>query len=135
MSQSEYTVFVYGTLKPGGHYWSRYCGGKVNEVRPAQIRGTLYDLHVGYPGVRFGASTGVQGYLLTFKRQADFMELDVLEGFIAGRDPEHNEYNRCKVACFSPQGDPLGEVWAYEMSAARIAQMGGTPIEDGNWKV
>ena len=29
MKFSDLTVFVYGTLKPGGHYWPEFCEGKV----------------------------------------------------------------------------------------------------------
>lgn len=136
MSEAVYKVFVYGTLKPGGHYWPQFCEGKVSEVLPAKVQGKLYDLHVGYPGVRFGGATWVQGYLLSIPSEADFLQLDVLEGFVPGRDPSKNEYDRRIIPCFAPDGSLLqAETWAYEMSEARITQMGGTQIEDGNWPI
>lgn len=135
MADLGYKVFVYGTLKPGGHYWPRFCEGKVSAQEPAQINGRLYDLHVGYPAMSLQGTGWVQGYVLTFPREADFLQLDVLEGYDSKRDPAENEYWRLKVHCYSPEGCPLGEVWAYEMAVERIAQMGGTLLADGNWQV
>lgn len=135
MAASPHKVFVYGTLKPGGHYWPQFCEGKVSEVQPAKIRGELYDLHVGYPGVILQGDNWVQGYLLTFPNEADFRQLDVLEGYIPGRSEEDNEYNRLEIACYTPAGEPLGDVWAYEMTEATMQRYTCSRIECGNWPV
>lgn len=135
MTFCDQSVFVYGTLKPGGHYWPRFCEGKVSRVVPAKIRGELYDLHVGYPGVLLRGEAWVQGYVLRFPNLADFGQLDVLEGFMSDRPLEHNEYLRLRVDCFSPEGQPLGEVWAYEMTDSTFRRFPATRIEDGNWPV
>ena len=66
MSEAVYKVFVYGTLKPGGHYWPQFCEGKVSEVLPAKVQGKLYDLHVGYPGVRLVAQHGYRAIYSVF---------------------------------------------------------------------
>lgn len=135
MSVSPHKVFVYGTLKPGGHYWPQFCEGKVSEVQLAKIRGELYDLHVGYPGVILQGDSWVQGCLLTFPREADFLQLDVLEGYVPGREESKNEYNRLKVPSFTPEGEALGEVWAYEMTEATMQRYTGTRIESGHWVI
>ena len=136
MSFCDQSVFVYGTLKPGGHYWHQFCEGKVEAVVPAKIRGQLYDLQVGYPGVFLRGERWVQGYVLSFSKSADFEQLDVLEGFVAGRPIEQNEYLRVRVQCFSLEDDErLGEVWAYEMTASTFRRYTGRRIEDGNWPV
>ena len=129
---SDQSVFVYGTLKPGGHYWHQFCEGKVSAVMPAKIRGELYDLHVGYPGVFMRGDGWVQGTLLTFPRTRDFEELDVLEGFEPRRAVEENEYIRLRV---DPSGESLGQVWAYEMTEATFQRFAGTRIADGNWPI
>lgn len=129
------SVFVYGTLKPGGHYWPRFCEGKVASAIPAKIRGELYDLHVGYPGVFMRGADWVQGYVLSFPRQADFEQLDVLEGFESGRPNELNEYVRLRVDCFDESGACLGEVWAYEMTETTFERSIATRIDDGNWPI
>lgn len=162
MNTSNLSVFVYGTLKPGGHYWPEFCEGKVGEPIPAKIRGELYDLHVGYPGLWLGgpdsdrAMTGqekalnriqarqsvplpnagwVQGCILSFKTEKDFLRLDYLEGYDPNRPYSKNEYIRLKVPGYRPDGEPLGEVWTYEMTDTTMARHKGTLIEDGNWPV
>jgi gamma-glutamylcyclotransferase (GGCT)/AIG2-like uncharacterized protein YtfP len=132
---SDQSVFVYGTLKPGGHYWPQFCEGKVSDVVPAKIRGELYDLHVGYPGVFLRGDGWIQGTVLTFPRTRDFAQLDVLEGFEPRRTAEENEYLRLRVDCFSPEGEPLGQVWAYEMTEATFQRFSGMRIEDGHWPI
>ena len=131
----DLTVFVYGTLKPGGHYWPEFCEGKVVSQTPAKIHGELYDLHVGYPGLRLWGQEWVYGYLLEFAKPAHLERLDYLEGYVHGRLESQNEYNRIKVPCFSEDGAQLGEFWAYEMTQATAARHNGTLIHDGNWPV
>jgi gamma-glutamylcyclotransferase (GGCT)/AIG2-like uncharacterized protein YtfP len=133
MENQSHKVFVYGTLKPGGHYWPQFCEGKVSAAVPAKIRGKLYDLHVGYPGMFLGGDAWVQGTVLTFPKQADFAQLDVLEGFKPNRPNELNEYVRLRVECFSPDAQRLGKVWAYEMTEATFERFTATRIESGNW--
>ena len=81
ITPTTHSTFVYGTLKPGGHYWPDFCEGKVAEPIPAKIEGELYDLNVGYPGLRLARGKWVQGYILTFSSEADFLRVDELEGY------------------------------------------------------
>lgn len=135
MKHPPYQVFVYGTLKPGGRYWPQYCEGKVSQAIPAKIRGELYDLKVGYPGVLLRGEAWVQGYLLSFEKEVDFLQLDVLEGYVASRAPEANEYVRLEVPCYEPGGALLGPVWTYEMTDSTFARHDASQIEDGNWPI
>lgn len=128
-------VFAYGTLKPGGHYWPEFCEGKVVAQTPAKIRGELYDLHVGYPGLRLRGEDWVYGYVLVLKDEAALARLDDLEGYVPNRPEDQNEYNRLKVECFKMEDEPLGEAWAYEMTAATMARLRGTLIEGGDWPI
>jgi gamma-glutamylcyclotransferase (GGCT)/AIG2-like uncharacterized protein YtfP len=135
MSFCDQSVFVYGTLKPGGHYWKQFCAGKVAAALPARICGQLYDLQVGYPGVLLRGDSWVQGYVLRFPNRSDFEQLDVLEGFVPGRPAEQNEYQRVRVNCYSLQDELLGEVWAYEMTQSTFRRYVATLIDDGNWPI
>jgi len=128
-------VFVYGTLKPGGRYWPEFCEGKVDEAVPAKVRGELYDMHLGYPGLRLTGDAWVLGYCLTFRNEADFLRLDWLEGYAPDRPEEANEYLRLKVPCYDPSGVLLGEVWAYEITKWMMQKHGATRIPDGIWPV
>ncbi|NBB78770.1 MAG: gamma-glutamylcyclotransferase [Verrucomicrobia bacterium] len=131
----ELQVFVYGTLKPGGRYWPQFCEGKVARHQPAKIQGELYDLHVGYPGLRLRGQNWVHGCLLELKDPVHLDGLDYLEGYVPNRPESENEYNRVRVACYDENGQPLGDVWAYEMTTAAFAKHHPSRIEDGNWPV
>ena len=135
MSLSEYSVFVYGTLKPGGHYWPEFCEGKVSSQTAAKIRGELYDLHVGYPGLKIRGDAWVYGYILQFDNTSHLERLDYLEGYAPNRPESQNEYNRLKVKCFDLNERELSEVWAYEMTPATAARHNGSLIESGDWPV
>lgn len=128
-------VFVYGTLKPGGRYWPPFCEGKVARQHPAKIRGELYDLHVGYPGLRLQGADWVYGWLLELADPAHLSGLDYLEGYAPGRPESENEYNRVRVPCYDLENQPLGEVWAYEITPTTFAQHRTTYISSGDWPV
>ena len=135
MKSITHKVFVYGTLKPGGDYWPRFCEGKVTTAIPAKIHGELYDLHLGYPGLFLRGDSWVYGYVLTIPRDEDFEQLDVLEGYQPNRAEELNEYTRVRVECFDQVGVSLGKVWVYEMTETTFRQSAGTRIEHGDWSV
>jgi gamma-glutamylcyclotransferase (GGCT)/AIG2-like uncharacterized protein YtfP len=128
-------VFVYGTLKPGGHYWPQFCEGKVARHTPAKIHGELYNLHVGYPGLRLRGKDWVFGYLLELTDPVHLDGLDYLEGYAPDRPEAENEYNRVRVPCYDLKGQPLGEVWAYEITGTALAKHQPSRIDDGTWPV
>lgn len=104
-------------------------------MTPAKIKGTLYDLHLGYPGLRLEGDTFVQGFILTFESQFDFDRLDELEGYMPNRPESENEYNRLEVECISPDGVELGAAWIYEVTPAVLKRTEGTRISDGIWPI
>lgn len=133
MAFSDLSVFVYGTLKPGGHYWHRFCDGRVCGQTPARIRGELYDLGCGYPGAVFNEAGWIEGMVLEFRQAADLAAVDVLEGYQAERPIERNEYQRRQVSCFSPSEEPLGPAWAYEVNPHYLYQCDARLIPEGQW--
>lgn len=135
MSTPQYTVFVYGTLKPGGHYWAAYCEGRVLQMQDAKVRGALYDLHLGYPGLVLGGSDWVYGLCMQFGTAADLARLDELEGYQANRDARQNEYQRLSVDCFDLRDQFIGNAWVYEISPAVLKRCRGTRLWTGNWPV
>ncbi|MGB0289870.1 MAG: gamma-glutamylcyclotransferase family protein [Opitutales bacterium] len=135
MAFTELSVFVYGTLKPGGRYWKRFCEGKVQRATPARIRGQLYDLGCGYPGAVFNEQGWIEGCVHEFIEAADFAAVDELEGFVEGRSRDINEYERRKVPCFSLEGQPLGQLWAYEVNPHVLAACEPQLLPSGCWFV
>mgnify|MGYP005863976501 CR=1 FL=1 len=102
---------------------------------PAKIRGELYDMQVGYPGLRLKGVGWVYGYLMTFFNEADFLRLDYLEGYEPQRAEEENEYLRLKIPCYDLSSTLIGDVWAYEITTRMMEELSATRIPDGNWPV
>lgn len=132
-SNSRPLVFVYGTLMPGGHYWESHCQGKGRNLGAARVRGRLYDLHCGYPGLRLGGDSWVSGYILEITSKEAFKKIDELEGYDPARPPEENEYIRLLEPCFDPEGRPLGQAWTYEITESELKRCGGRLVESGIW--
>lgn len=132
---SDRSVFVYGSLKPGGRYWPEFCASKVDTPQAAKIRGELYDLHLGYPGLRRQGEGWVHGYILSFKNESDFLKLDKLEGYNPNESYSLNEYIRLKTPAYSTEGKLLAEVWTYEITEHFLRHCQGTRILNGNWQV
>ncbi|MGB0272816.1 MAG: gamma-glutamylcyclotransferase family protein [Opitutales bacterium] len=135
MSELQPVVFVYGTLKPGGAYWQEYCAGRVVGQQAACVRGSLYDLRRGYPGLRRTGSGWVHGYRLTLADSAALQRIDSLEGYRADRPEEQNEYTRIRVACLSPQGERLGSAWTYAVTDWFWRRCDSRPLPDGEWPI
>lgn len=133
-------VFVYGTLKPGGLYYSHYCEAHVVTHWRAIAPGSLFHLPAGYPalcwdGGGWGESgaSAVQGYVLEFANPSVLVHLDELEGYSPDRPPEQNEYDRQHLPLQTLDGIPAGTAWGYTMTLHQIQQLGGQRVESGDW--
>jgi gamma-glutamylcyclotransferase (GGCT)/AIG2-like uncharacterized protein YtfP len=125
-------VFVYGTLKPGKVNYARYCGDHVSQSIPAQVRGQLFDLGLGYPAMVSG-KTWVQGYLLDFVSESVLESLDCLEDYQPHRPEYQNEYQRKEVEVFDREGRSLGLAWTYLMMRQKVQQYNGKWLASGEW--
>lgn len=140
-----YDVFVYGTLKPGGHYWHAYVKGKAIASMPSMVRGRLYHLPArGYPALSIEATGNtvadpplpwVHGFLHRFEALDDVLALDALEGYDPTRHPSQNEYQRRFVPVFDSRGEPFATAWTYVMSAGQITEYSGRLVSSGDWPV
>ena len=131
-STSTLKVFVYGTLKPGGVNYARYCDRKVKSEIPAYIKGILCHLPVGYPAMIEGEGK-VKGFLLTFNNYNALNALDRLEGYQAQRASNLNEYYRYLVPVYNLENNLIDKAWAYFMTPAKVKQYQGTIITSGYW--
>jgi gamma-glutamylcyclotransferase (GGCT)/AIG2-like uncharacterized protein YtfP len=125
-------VFVYGTLKPGKVNYARYCGDRVLRSVPAQIRGQLFELSLGYPSTISG-ETWVKGCLLDFANESALEALDRLEDYQPQRPESQNEYQRREVEAFDGEGRSLGFAWAYFMTPQKVQQYNGRWLASGEW--
>lgn len=155
-------VFVYGTLKPGGRYWRRFCRGRVKSCFPAWVSGKLYELEAGYPALlereRGEESNGEQafGFVLTFASgdaEAVLHELDELEGYAADfHDSPDNEYRRYEtlvhprdlgpteigfpsVRAYRMVDPPEASLlcWVYYATEHTVELLGASPNEGSSW--
>lgn len=131
-SGRPFSVFVYGTLKPGEENYERYCKKWVTQARVATVKGELFDLPFGYPALTPGSSL-VHGYLLSFVDPAVLTMLDDLEDYEPSRPLSQNEYLRVKTQAFSLNRRPLGQAWIYQMQPERVAQARGIWLPEGTW--
>jgi gamma-glutamylcyclotransferase (GGCT)/AIG2-like uncharacterized protein YtfP len=84
-SIKAHTIFVYGTLKPGGRYHD-YIRDMVENPRNGTVKGELYDYYGKFPVLKPGedANERVQGVMYHVK--SEFTEsivhlLDQIEGY------------------------------------------------------
>ncbi|MBK1857811.1 gamma-glutamylcyclotransferase family protein [Cerasicoccus arenae] len=133
-SKSQPRVFVYGTLKPGGYYWHRFCEGRVSNILKAKVKGSLFALPLGYPALVTGDGW-VQGYLLTLYDEAVLAGFDMLEDYDPDRCSSENEYERVEVSVYFEDGQAAGSAWAYVMELDRVNQQQGVIIANGDWDV
>ncbi len=128
---SSVHVFVYGTLKPGYDNHNVYCRDRLIDLKAAKVKGELYDLAAGYPGMTHG-DRWVQGFLLILKEDGKTLQdLDDLEDY--NPEASYNLYQREMTDVFSPDGVFLQVAWAYYMAIATIKAMHGKSLMSGNW--
>lgn len=141
---SELSVFVYGTLKPGGRYHQRYCCRALARSLPAVVKGCLYDFpQWGYPAMMPGEDW-VKGYLLVFRDTTAvcgdvLRRLDTLEGVTVNaniHETAHDDnYQRCRQWVFTLDHQPLQKAWIYQMKRDQIHQFGGVYLPSGDWPI
>ncbi|WP_416675810.1 gamma-glutamylcyclotransferase family protein [Egbenema bharatensis] len=129
---SPFHVFTYGTLKPGEHYFDRYCAKWVIEIQEAIAYGELYDLPLGYPAMTWGDRI-IYGTRLSFTEPAVLTALDELEDYSPDRPPQANEYLRVQRPIFDLNTQPLGLAWVYWMAPQKAIELGGVLLPDGQW--
>lgn len=130
-SQHPIPLFVYGTLKPGEFFYSRYCEAHLISAQPAIVHGLLFALPLGYPALAEG-SDWVQGYLLHLKPDA-LQAIDELEDYDPTRAAGDNEYERVEVEVFDRAQNSLGKAWTYRMELKRILALRGDWLPNGVW--
>jgi len=144
---AELCVFVYGTLKPGGRYYERYCGAYSPKAVRAVVRGRLFDFpHLGYPAmtdvetdVETNGDSWVKGYLLIFSQPPRLCsnilrQLDRLEGYQSVGSAE-NDYERSQLDIFDLDYQRLQQAWVYRMSVSLVRAQGGVLVPGGDWPI
>ncbi|WP_171165996.1 gamma-glutamylcyclotransferase family protein [Streptomyces sp. I05A-00742] len=128
-------VFVYGTLRRGGHNYDAFLRGRTTEEVPARLAGALLYEGPGYPYAVAAPRGEIHGELMVLApagHAAVLRALDVLEDCVPG-DPG-SLYDRVVREVRTERGG-TARAWVY-LAAERIARRlraEGTPIPDGTW--
>lgn len=128
MSEKGY-VFVYGTLKVGGHFAEEFNSRRISSV-PASTPGTMYEGSGWYPACIFGGKNVIIGELHEYEDIDRVMDhLDRIEG--CRGDSPHNLYNRKKVTVVTEDGEEV-EANTYEYNRSVEDR---PVIESGIWDI
>ncbi len=122
-------LFVYGTLLKGEE--SHHLLEDSPLIATGYVKGTLYDLHVGFPALSI---TEIQGriYGEVYEVTEDLLaELDHYEG--CDPDDEDTLYEKKEVTFYPDKGTPFS-VWCYVMNDKQLHRFSTTVISSGNWK-
>lgn len=131
--ETKLPVFVYGTLLKGWSNYERYVRPYPHEAIPAEVRGELYHLPTGYPGLLAGRDR-VRGnvlYVSPEEYEQVLAGLDELETYYGPGDPR-NEYERTVITARLHSGAEV-EAYVYLYVDEKYARAEGTPVADGDW--
>ena len=84
---------------PGGKYYDYIFNDTLPSFLEAKVRGKIYDLNVGYPGLLLGGENWVFGFLLSFE------DLLLLESTFSGfckkilKLPFSSKVRTCNLGC------------------------------------
>jgi gamma-glutamylcyclotransferase (GGCT)/AIG2-like uncharacterized protein YtfP len=135
-----FCLFVYGTLQPGYAPYAEFCAPYVSQVTAAIVRGSLYQLPLGYPSMVPGEGW-VKGYWLRLDHDEAWMGLDqyetheeeVFESHYPKLKIGEMEYGRWRTDVYDAAENLLGQAWVYGMNRSQVETMGGVWIESGDW--
>ena len=118
--ETEYKVFVYGTLLTGERnaHWAHGA-----RRHPAWTRGTIYDTGFGFPAFVRNGERKILGEVLTCNEE-QFASMDRLEGY-------PRLYRREQIEVY-PVGGGRVRAWVYIMNSL---PEGAKEIESGSWRM
>lgn len=129
-------IFVYGTLLEGFLNHQRYVKPYAHQAFPAEIKGEIYDLPTGYPGLLAGDDM-VKGAVLVFSPEVyeeALAGLDELETYYGPGDPR-NEYDRQQVAARISGKEKEEMVYVYRYVDEEYVRGAGTRVFGGDWRL
>jgi len=129
-------IFVYGSLLEGFWNYEHYIRPYEHRIIPAVIKGELYHLSPGYPGLLAGTDDiiGAVVYFSTQVYEKALAGLDELEDFYGANDPR-NEYERIIVpARVLDEIEKVENVYVYRYVDEQYIKKEGKWLAHGNWR-
>ncbi|URA09689.1 gamma-glutamylcyclotransferase family protein [Thermospira aquatica] len=122
-------LFVYGTLLKGEESHNLLENSPL--IATGYVKGTLYDLHVGFPALNIEEIQGrVRGEVYEITNDL-LSDLDRYEG--CDPDDEDALYERKEILFYPDKGSPFS-VWCYIMNERQLRRFSCTVISSGNWR-
>jgi len=126
----EDSLFVTGSMSQGMVHYNR-ISEFITAQKPAEAKGSVYRLEVGYPVFVNDGSSSVAGHFVQFsKHEILFKLLDEFHGYSL-RNPEKSLYLRNEIEVTVENQNIKTQV--YSIHPNKIPRT-ATPISDGNWK-
>lgn len=126
MSKEITRVFVYGTLKVGGYFASRFDDFRISSTK-AIFKGTLFDAG-GYPALIEIGNDIIHGEVHEYMEPTIVLEkMDFIEGFDKDKEEKMNLYVRKKVMI---DDEPEIHVYFFQQSVKHMKR-----IKNGIWKL
>ncbi len=121
-------VFVYGTLKVGGHFAGRF-DDKRNTIKQGTINGTMFSIGGSFPGVVLNGNTVITGEVHEYSDPARVESaLDMIEGYYAeGHDG--NLYNKKTVTVKTSDGEEECMMYEFARSTDDVKE-----VTSGIWE-
>jgi len=121
-------VFVYGTLKEGGHFAQGFDKVRVSTMKATMV-GKLMDVNGFYPGLVEGDGV-VHGEVHEYKHMDDVISaMDSIEGYVR-HNPDRSLYKRKVVKAETEDGEV--EVFAYFFNQPTE---GLKEVKNGVWEI
>ncbi|WP_029099771.1 gamma-glutamylcyclotransferase family protein [Brevibacillus thermoruber] len=136
MNPNRLPVFVYGSLLEGFRNWELYVKPYPHHALPAEVKGRLYHLPTGYPGLLREGEGTVKGDVLLFSPEVydeALRGLDELETYVGPGDPR-NEYEREIVTARLAVTGEERYVYVYRYVDEAYAKRTGIFLDDGDWR-
>lgn len=134
--KQQVPVFVYGTLLEGFSNHARYVQPFGHQAFPARIKGEMYHLPQGYPGLIEGTHD-VIGTVLCFtpdEYERALAGLDELEDYY-GEGDSRNEYERIMVPArrIGTEEEEV-MVYVYRYLNEAYVKRAGIRLAHGDWR-
>ncbi|MFU8804510.1 MAG: gamma-glutamylcyclotransferase family protein [Bradymonadaceae bacterium] len=126
--------FVYGTLRPGGHYWPTVAD-LVESTRPAFIEAfEMWHLPEGYPAIIAGRGKIVGDILSVAPENTELAMsiLDEVEDCLPGS--LNPLYERILVDAHDHQGPVQAYTYVYHTAHHDYMRRNGRPVQGGDWR-
>ena len=129
MPTSTVKVFVYGTLKQGGYFASRFDKFRLSN-KLGKTKGTMFNVFNSYPGLVLTGNTEIKGEVHVYSNAKTVEEaLDRIEGFNF-KGCINNLYDKQKIIVNTEDGEEECLVYIYARDVSKLEQ-----ILDGEWKL